>query len=78
MELTEKIRGTGNVLIGFGMPGGRGFDELGESFFGSDILQKGRGHNGYMGQNTRRTRSFLWFDADIAGCTDAEQVKERL
>ena len=79
-ELTEKIRGTGNVLIRYpGCPGGRGFDELGESFFWLGHFTKGQGGTtGTWDRIPAGTRSFLWFDADIAGCTDAEQVKERL
>ena len=79
-EQTEKARGGANVLMRYpGCPGGRGFDELGESFFWLGHLAKRNGMtDGTWDRIPSGTRSFLWFGADLTGCTDADQVKERL
>jgi len=79
-EQTEKTKGFGNVLVRYpGCPGGRGFDELGESFFWLGHLVKGQGTaDGTWERIPAGTRAFLWFDADITGCADADQVKKRL
>lgn len=79
-EQTLKIKGPGNVLIRYpGCPGGRGFDELGESFFWLGQFGKGQGvSGGTWDRIPAGTRSFLWFDADLTGCKDADRVKERL
>ncbi len=77
---TEKLKGSGNVLIRYpGCPGGRGFDELGESFFWLGHFTKEQGTTaGTWDRISAGTRSFLWFGADLTGCADAYQVKEGL
>jgi len=70
-----------SVVIRYsGCPQGRGFDELGESYFWLGELSKVK--EGMLAQTWKKTpvgsRPFLWLNCDLTGCVDLDGVKSKV